>query len=276
MASEKILIVEDEKIVALDIKHSLESYGYIVPCMVSTGEDAIQMAKKHNPDLVLMDIVLRGDIDGIEAASFIHSNYNIPIVYLTAYSDERTLHRAKMTEPFGHILKPFNNRELRTNIEIALHKRALEKEKLFDNDSWVTSLLDNIGDAIISTDAAGRVRHINPMAQALTGYRLEEALGEPIDRIFRVICDTTGKAVINPTEKVMKEGTFYGLCEGTVLISRENNHIPIDVIGSPIKNSHNVTTGAIIVFCDIKERRDLEKSFLSHMPETENGQKINH
>jgi PAS domain-containing protein len=114
------------------------------------------------------------------------------------------------------------------------------------------------------------------MAQALTGYRLEEALGEPIDRIFRAICDATGKAVLNPTEKVLKEGTFYGLCEGTVLVSKENNRIPIDVIGSPIKNSHNITTGAIIIFCDIKERRDLEKSFLNYISDTQDGQTINH
>ncbi|WP_292465121.1 response regulator [Methanolobus sp.] len=276
MVNEKILVVEDEKIVALDIKHSLESFGYIVPCMASTGEDAIKMARKHNPDLVLMDIVLRGDIDGIEAASVIHTNHKIPVVYLTAYSDERTLQRAKMTEPFGHILKPFDNRQLRTNIEIALHKKEQEKEKHFQNDSWITSLLDNVGDAIISTDASGRVKHINLLAQALTGYRHEEAFGETIDRIFRVICETTGKTVLNPTEKVLKEGTFYGLCEGAVLVSRENNHIPIDVIGSPIKNSNNETIGAIIVFCDITERRNLEKSFLNYMLNSELSQKINH
>jgi PAS domain-containing protein len=110
----------------------------------------------------------------------------------------------------------------------------------------------------------------------LTGYRLEDALGEPIDRILRVICETTGKTVLNPTEKVLKEGTFYGLCEGTVLVSRENNHIPVDVIGSPIKNSNNETIGAVIVFCDITERRLLEKSFLNYMLNTEINPAVNH
>ncbi|MDN5309626.1 MAG: two-component system, response regulator PdtaR [Methanolobus sp.] len=276
MAKEKILVVEDERIVALDIKHSLESFGYVVPCMASTGEDAIQLAKRHKPDLVLMDIVLKGDIDGIEAATVIHSNYRIPVVYLTAYSDERTLQRAKMTEPFGHILKPFDNRELRTNIEIALHKRALEQEKLFNNDSWINSLMDNVGDAVISTDAKGRVTHMNLLAQALTGYRLEEAFGEPIDCVFRVICEATGKAVLNPTEKALREGTFYGLCEGTLLISKEQNHIPVDVIGSPIRNIHNETIGAIIVFCDITERRDIERSFLNYIIDPELSQTFNH
>lgn len=276
MANEKILVVEDERIVALDIKHSLESFGYVVPCIASTGEDAIQLAKRHKPDLVLMDIVLKGDIDGIEAATVINSNYRIPVVYLTAYSDERTLQRAKMTEPFGHILKPFDNRELRTNIEIALHKRALEQEKLFNNDSWINSLMDNVGDAVISTDAKGRVTHMNFLAQALTGYRLEEAFGEPIDCVFRVICEATGKAVLNPTEKALKEGTFYGLCEGTLLISKEQNHIPVDVIGSPIRNIHNETIGAIIVFCDITERKDIERSFLNYIIDPELSQTFNH
>ncbi|MCQ6962270.1 response regulator [Methanolobus chelungpuianus] len=276
MANEKILVVEDERIVALDIKHSLESFGYVVPCMASTGEDAIQMAKRYKPDLVLMDIVLKGDIDGIEAATVIHNNCRIPVVYLTAYSDERTLQRAKMTEPFGHILKPFDNRELRTNIEIALHKRALEQEKLFNNDSWINSLMDNVGDAVISTDASGRVTHINLLAQALTGYRLEEAIGEPVDRVFKVICETTGKAVPNPTKKALREGTFYGLCEGTVLISKEQNHIPVDVIGSPIRNIHNETIGAIIVFCDITERRDIERSFLDYIIGPGLSQTVNH
>ncbi len=263
MAGKKILVVEDERIVALDIKQSLESFGYIVPCISSTGEEAIKMAKEHAPDLVLMDVVLRGDIDGIEAASIIHRDLKIPIVYLTAYSDERTLQRAKMTEPFGHILKPFDNRELRSNIEIALHKNAQEKEMDFQKDNWVSSLIDNMGDAIISTDSQGRVGHINRMAQAMTGYRSDEALGESIDHIFKVICGATGEAVSNPTEKVMKEGAFYGLCEDATLVSKDNNHIPVDVIGSPIKNSKNETIGAIIIFCDITERRRLEDSFSS-------------
>ncbi|TGC11509.1 response regulator [Methanolobus halotolerans] len=276
MTDEKIMIVEDEKIVALDIKDSLESFGYSVPCMVSTGKDAIEMARIHNPDLILMDVVLKGDMDGIKATEIIHDHCDIPVIYLTAYSDEKTIARAKLTSPFGHILKPFENRELRTNIEIALYKRALEKEKLLENENWINSLLNNIGDAIISTDAQGKVKLVNPLAQALTGYRQEEAFDKPIEEIFRVICEDTGKTVQNPTQKVLNEGAFYGLHDKTVLISRENNHTPIDVIGSPIKNSRNEIMGTIIVFYDISERKDIEKSFLNYSFSGDNIQKTNH
>ncbi|WP_406657818.1 response regulator [Methanolobus sp. ZRKC2] len=264
MTDEKIMIVEDEKIVAMDIKDSLENFGYNVPCMASTGKDAIELANIHNPDLILMDIVLKGDMDGIQAAEIIHNHCDVPVIYLTAYSDEKTISRAKLTSPFGHILKPFEDRELRTNIEIALHKRELEKEKMLENENWINSLLNNIGDAIISTDASGKVKLVNPLAQALTGYKQEEAFGKPIEEVFRVICEETGKTVSSPTQKVLNEGAFYGLHDKTVLVSKENNRTPIDVIGSPIKDSHNDVVGTIIVFYDITERKNVEKSFLNY------------
>lgn len=276
MTDEKIMVVEDEKIVALDIRDSLESFGYNVPCMASTGKDAVEMAKIHNPDLILMDIVLKGDMDGIDAAEIIHSDSDIPVIYLTAYSDEKTIARAKLTSPFGHILKPFETRELRTNIEIALYKRELEREKVQDNQKWINSLMNNIGDAIISTDAQGRIEFVNPLAQALTGYKQEEAFGKPIEEVFRVICEETGKTAPDPTQKVMNEGAFYGLHDKTVLVSRENIRTPIDVIGSPIRNSHNEITGTIIVFYDITDRKNVEKSFLNYSFNYNDNQAVNH
>ena len=129
MAETKIMIVEDEWITADDIKMSLQSLGYTVTSVVSSGEEAIQKAEKDRPDLVLMDIVLQGEMDGIEAANQIHSCYDIPIIYLTAYADEKVLERAKITEPFGYIVKPFINEDLKIAIEIALYKHKAEKER---------------------------------------------------------------------------------------------------------------------------------------------------
>ncbi|MGZ7118983.1 MAG: response regulator, partial [Methanobacterium sp.] len=120
MSKVKILVVEDEKIVAIDIKRRLENMNYNVPEIISSGEEAIERAFELSPDLVLMDIVLRGDVDGIKAAQVIIDKYNIPVVYLTAYSDEKTLKRAKITGPFGYIIKPFEDRELHSAIEVAL------------------------------------------------------------------------------------------------------------------------------------------------------------
>jgi CheY-like chemotaxis protein len=125
MTDAKILVVEDENIVALEIKKRLQKLGYIVPGVASTGEDAISKVEGILPDLVLMDIMLKGEIDGIHAAGEIRRRFNIPVVYLTAYSDEETLQRAKLTEPYGYILKPFEEDDLRTTIEIALYRHQV-------------------------------------------------------------------------------------------------------------------------------------------------------
>jgi PAS domain S-box-containing protein len=262
MTNERIMIVEDEKIVALDIKGSLEHFGYSVPCMASSGEEAIISVDQCHPDLVLMDIVLKGKIDGIEAARTIHENYGIPVIYLTAYSDERTLQRAKLTEPFGHILKPFDERELRTNIEIALYKREKEKEKLSDHENCINAMLNSIGDAVISTDRDGIIKYMNPLAMALTGYCQEEALGQNIGKIFKVITEDN-RIAEDPTSKVLREGAFFGLDENTTLISKDNTHIPLDIIGSPVTNKRNETIGAVIIFYDISDRKEIERSFRS-------------
>ncbi len=129
MAKSKIMIVEDEWITADDIRMSLQSLGYTVSSVVSSGEEAIKKAEGDRPDLVLMDIVLKGEMDGIEAASQIRSCYDIPIIYLTAYADEKILERARITETFGYIVKTFVNEDLKIAIEIALYKHRVEKER---------------------------------------------------------------------------------------------------------------------------------------------------
>jgi CheY-like chemotaxis protein len=128
MSQPRILVVEDEGIVAHDIKHMLNGLGYEVPVIASSGEDAIKRVAEKKPDLVLMDIVLGGDMDGIEAAKQIRARFDIPVVYLTAYADETTVSRAKMTAPYGYLVKPFTEGELHAAIEIALHKHEMERE----------------------------------------------------------------------------------------------------------------------------------------------------
>ncbi|HPC56108.1 MAG TPA: response regulator, partial [Methanolinea sp.] len=124
----RILIVEDEQIVAEDLRQTLENMGYSVVGVVSSGEGAVETAHKEIPDLILMDIMLSGKMDGISAAHQIRSEHDIPVIYVTAYADSQLIERAKVTEPFGYIVKPFNEREFQSNIEIALFKHRLEKE----------------------------------------------------------------------------------------------------------------------------------------------------
>ncbi len=128
MPKARILVVEDEVIVAMDIQSRLRSLGYMVADHVGTGEEAVRKAGETRPDLVLMDIRLAGEMDGIQAAEKIHAEFDIPVVYLTAYADEETIQRAKVTEPFGYILKPLQERELHAAIELALFKHQAEQE----------------------------------------------------------------------------------------------------------------------------------------------------
>jgi len=142
MAKTNVLVVEDESIVSKDIQHSLKKLGYNVVGSASTGEKAIDLALDIKPDVVLMDIMLKGDLTGIDAASKIRETLNIPVVYLTAYADEATLSKAKVSEPYGYIIKPFKEIDIHTSIEMAIYKHAKEKEVLKERD-FLYSIVEN-------------------------------------------------------------------------------------------------------------------------------------
>jgi DNA-binding LytR/AlgR family response regulator len=142
MSKINILITEDESIVAKDIQMSLKKLGYNVIGICNNGEDAIRTAEEHRPDIVLMDIMLKGDMSGIEAADQIRKRLNIPIIFLTAYADESTLSKAKITEPYGYIIKPFKEIDLRTTIEMALYKHQKEDEVKKERD-FLYSIVEN-------------------------------------------------------------------------------------------------------------------------------------
>ncbi len=129
MANERIMVVEDEGIVVLHIKKSLEKMGYVVAGIASTGEDAILKAMECRPDLVLMDVVLKGAVDGVDAAEKIRALFGIPVIYLTAHADDATVRRAKVTDPFGYIVKPFRTRDLHISIEFALYRYKMESDR---------------------------------------------------------------------------------------------------------------------------------------------------
>lgn len=142
MSKTNILVVEDESIIAKDIQQSLKKLGYTVVDVCATGEDAIKQSEELKPDLVLMDIMLKGDMTGIEAAAHIRERFNIPVIFLTAYADESTLNKAKITEPYGYIIKPFKEVDLRTTIEMSLYKHEKELGVKKERD-FLYSLVEN-------------------------------------------------------------------------------------------------------------------------------------
>ena len=143
MAKAKILIVEDESIVAKDIQNSLKKLGYNVPTIVSSGEKAIKEVEESKPDLILMDIILKGDMDGIEAANIIRENHNVPVIFLTANADDKTVSKARIAEPYGYIIKPFREKELQTTIEMALYKHEKVAEMKKERDYYYSIVENN-------------------------------------------------------------------------------------------------------------------------------------
>ena len=134
------------------------------------------------------------------------------------------------------------------------------EKKIKESERWLAAVINSIGDAVIATDSGGIIKLMNPIAEALTGWKLENALEKSLKDIFKVKCEETGKQVEDPITKILREGSFYGLAEKTMLVTREGMEIPVDIIGSGIKDNGGNIIGAVIVFYDILERRRIEDS----------------
>jgi PAS domain S-box-containing protein len=253
----RLLIVEDEGIVALNIQRRLEGLGYNVVANVASGEEVIAVVEETRPELVLMDIKLEGKVDGIEAAAQIRDRFQIPVVYLTAYTNEETLNRAKLTEPYGYILKPFEARDLATTIEVALYKYQMEQQ-LREREEWLATTLKSIGDAVITTDSQGLITFMNPVAEALTCWSLEEVMGNDLTHVFQTINEKTRAVVENPVRLALQQGTIVALENHTLLITKEGTEIPINDSAAPIKNELGKVLGAVLVFHDNIEQQQSE------------------
>jgi len=177
MTPKKILVVEDEAITAMDIKRSLEMLGFNVVSTVSRGNDAVLKTDELRPDLILMDIVLKGDMDGIEAANIIKERFDIPVVYLTAHSDDTTFERAKLTEPYGFVIKPINHHGLKSTIETALYKYDLDK-KLREREKKFQMLYHDAPLPYQSLDESGNIIEVNPAWLNALGYSREDVIGK--------------------------------------------------------------------------------------------------
>jgi PAS domain S-box-containing protein len=243
----RILIVEDERITAEDLRDILTDLGYIVTDSVASGAEAIAQAEQNAPDLALMDIRIKGEMDGTETARILRERFNIPVVYLTAHADTSTLARAKLAQPLGYITKPFQEAELYAGIEIALHKHR-EDLKQRGQEELLSSTLRAIAEGVIAVDKPAAVTLFNPAAEAWTGWKAGEALGKPIREIFSLVDGATGEELHTPLWRVLSEGTVEEVSHGALLVDRSGAKRAITGSIAPTRDHHGEVSGAVLVF----------------------------
>jgi len=248
MKHPKILVVEDEQILAEDLRDILESYDYDVVGIVGSAEKAVKEARKLKPDLIMMDIMLSGKKDGIDAAQEITRENHVPVVFLTAYADETTVQRAIVTQPFGYLLKPFKEHEIHTTIQVALNKHGLDMVAR-KRERWLSQVLISIGDALIATDEQGKITLMNPAAEAVTGWQLKDAVGKDSEAVLKLIDEKTGKKVEDPIEKAIQAGDVV-YTQDALLILKGGRKTRIQDSAAPIFDDEGKISGAVVLFRD--------------------------
>jgi PAS domain S-box-containing protein len=255
----RILVVEDELIIAKGIEKRLKVLGYAVTDTVPTGEEAVEQALETLPDLILMDINLQGGMDGVTAAEQIRSRVDIPVIFLTAYADSATLARAKISEPFGYIVKPFQDITLTSAIEMALYKHRMES-RLRRSEQRLSTTLKSIGDGVIATDRKGAVSFVNTVAENLTGWPHEEAVGRYLQEVFLCLEQDGTYSCEELVTAVIQEEASLALPEQTFLISRGGKKVPIEAKATPIRDEKGNISGLVLVFTDISRRVHAEEA----------------
>ena len=255
----QVLIVEDEGIIAADIQSRLERLGYKVPAIARSGEEALHFARSTPFDLVLMDIRLKGEIDGIATAQTMRTELEMPVVYITAHADEETINRATSTEPFGYILKPIRDSELRSAVQISIHKHEMER-LLRASEAWLATTLRSIGEGVVATNTDGEVVFMNPVAERLTGWSGTEAHGRMLMEVLALRDESTGAPAADPSADLMAaqaSGTPSRADRAYTLVSRAGATATIEI--ACFENRADELLGAVLVLRDIGGRRDLER-----------------
>ena len=257
MHKPRIMLVEDEKVVAADIQECVKGLGYEVVGSAATGTEALRLAVKTMPDLVLMDIKLKGSVDGIDVAGALHDQLKIPVVYLTAHADAEILERAKLTAPSGYVLKPFDDRTLRTAIELAFDRHRRER-LLIEGGQRMAAAIGSIDEAVIVTEENGQVALMNRVAEALTGWKQEEALGKPVAEVFTILDARTGAPQPSPVGRVLREGVAIGLSnalgDDVLLLGRHGGREPIQGSATPVRDGETQAVGVCLLFRAASQR----------------------
>ncbi len=253
MTYKNVLVVEDELLVANNLKTGLEGLGYNVPTFLTSGEKAIQHVDEmpQKPDIVLMDIQLNGPLDGIQAAEYIHNNHDIPVVFLTAYSEERVLQRALKTMPYGYIVKPYMIKEVHSAIQIAINKYKQEGQ-LKETERWITSTLKSFAYAVITVDSRGVIKYVNSYSESLIGWNQKEVLGKNLLEVFKIININSSSSKENPVLKAITDGISHKPDYETVLLAKDGTKKSINYYTTPISESNGSNLGAVIIFQPVR------------------------
>jgi PAS domain S-box-containing protein len=252
-----ILIVEDEAIVALDLKQGLQDLGYEVTGIAASAEQALRAFDERPPQLVLMDVRLQGAMDGIATAEAIRARRPVPLIFLTSHSDDETVQRAARTAPYGYLTKPYQIRELRAGIEVALTKSRMERQ-LREADRWFAHTLQCVTDGVVVTDLDANVRFLNPAAEALTGWSLEDAVGRGVGEVVRLRAGSAGEddaaVAAAQVSDVLREGRPAPVAHARVLLHRTGEERIVDETIGPVDDDEGRRLGAVLVLRDAARR----------------------
>jgi len=246
MRQQEILIAEDQAIVARDLEHMLSRHGYHIVATVNRGEDAVEAVASMRVDLVLMDIDLRGEMDGIEAAGLIQGEYGTPVVFLGSAPDPETFERAKLTDPFGYIVKPVGDRDLRASIELALYKHQSGR-LINDQEQWLEDVLTQLGEGVIATDHDGRIYLYNHAAERILGRPPEQILRQPVTEVM---------ALLDADSRFLDQDVFWNVqaqgvardWSGQAHVVGRDGLVPIEYTASAIRDREGRFAGCTIVF----------------------------
>ncbi|MEH2106384.1 GGDEF domain-containing response regulator [Nostoc sp.] len=261
MFARKILIVEDEKILASNIRKSLQKLGYSVSEITNSGEEAIKKVAEIHPHLVLIDICLAGEIDGVHVVDIIQNQFHIPVVYLTEYSEYKTLHKNQLSEPYSYIVKPFIESDLHFAIEMTLYKHQ-SKKILHEEKQRLTAIINSMGCAVIVTYTNGCIQMMNPIAEIITGWKQSEAFGKDLVEVVNLVDKDVGETIQNLATDVMEAGEILNLPENCTLITKDGKEIAIGDNVAPIRDQNGNISGAVLVFQDITKRKQTEAQLI--------------